>query len=425
MMRHENGLRPGWTVLTSTEQDAYAARPKVMTIFGTRPEIIKLAPVIRALETHAGEMDTINVASAQHTDLLYPFAERFGVRIDHDLQAMRPGQTPAQLCARIMEALAPLMLEEKPDIVLVQGDTTTALASALTAFYQEIPVGHIEAGLRSGDVHSPFPEELNRRLISQMATYHFAATENNRQVLLTEGTAPENIFVTGNPVVDALQTLTGNLRPSPLVTHVLNETKGLRRVIVTTHRRESFGAIMEDNLSALRCFIDRHSDTALIFPVHPNPAVTAAADEILSGHPRIYLLDPLSYEDFLSLLAQSWLIVSDSGGVQEEAPSLGKPLLILRENTERPEVVTSGIARLVGGNAKRLFHLLEEAAQPDSWVETLGQVENPFGRGDAGPRIADIVARIIEAEPVAPRPALFIPPMKLHLASSRAEVALM
>lgn len=422
MMRQEGGSRPTWTVLTPTSTEVYSTRPKVLTIFGTRPEIIKLAPVINALETHEGQMQTINVATAQHTDLLYPFAERFGVRLDYDLQAMRPGQTPAQLCARIMAELSDIMAEEEPDMVLVQGDTTTALAGALTAFYQNIPVGHVEAGLRSGDAQSPFPEEMNRRLISQMATYHFAATENNRQALRAEGVAPENIFVTGNPVVDALQSLAGNLRPSPMVAHILTETTHLRRVVVTTHRRESFGAIMEDNLSALRCFIDRHRDTALIFPVHPNPAVTAAADEILSGHPRIYLLDPLSYEDFLSVMAHAWLIVSDSGGVQEEAPSLRKPLLILRENTERPEAVTSGIARLVGGNPKRLFHLLEEAAQPGSWVETLAQVANPFGKGDAGMQIADLVARLVGAETLVKTAASVTPSMKLHLAAPPARV---
>lgn len=424
MMRQESGLRAGWTVLTPTEREVYATRPKVLTVFGTRPEIIKLAPVINALETHDGQMQTVNVATAQHTDLLYPFAERFGIRLDYDLQAMRAGQTPAQLCARVMAELADIVSEEEPDLILVQGDTTTALAGALTAFYHKIPVGHVEAGLRSGDANSPFPEEMNRRMISQMATYHFAATENNRLALLAEGVAPEQIFVTGNPVVDALQSLAGNLRPSPLVAHILTETTHLRRVVVTTHRRESFGAIMEDNLSALRCFIDRHRDTALIFPVHPNPAVTAAADEILSDHPRIYLLDPLCYEDFLSVMAHAWLIVSDSGGVQEEAPSLHKPLLILRENTERPEAVTSGIARLVGGNPKRLFHLLEDAAQAGSWVETLGEVVNPFGKGDAGTQIADIVARLVEAEtPVSTnQPALSS--VKLHLATppARAEM---
>jgi UDP-N-acetylglucosamine 2-epimerase (non-hydrolysing) len=372
-----------------------------MTVFGTRPEVIKLAPVINALNLHGSDLQVVNVASAQHTDLLYPFAQRFGVRLDYDLQAMRPNQTPAQLCARVLESLNPILEEEEPDLVLVQGDTTSALAGALAAFYHQIPVGHVEAGLRSGDPHSPFPEEMNRRLISNLATYHFAPTVSNRDVLLAEGVGPDKIFVTGNPVVDAVHSMSRHWQPSPLVEHVLKMTKDLRRVVLTTHRRESFGEIMQDNLSALRCFIERNRDTALIFPVHPNPAVTEAADEILSNHPRIYLLDPLSYEDFLTLLGQAWLIVSDSGGVQEEAPSLGKPLLILRENTERPEAVTSGVARLVGGNPKQLFALLQEAAQPGSWVEKLEEVANPFGRGDAGPRIADTVARLLDVQPKA------------------------
>jgi UDP-N-acetylglucosamine 2-epimerase (non-hydrolysing) len=382
--------RPFLSVVSREEN---AVRLKVMTVFGTRPEIIKLAPVIRALEAHPGHLRVVNVASAQHTDLLYPFAERFGVRLDYDLQAMRPGQKPAELAARVLEMLAPILAAEQPDMVLVQGDTTTALAGALAAFYANLPVGHVEAGLRSGAARNPFPEEMNRRLISQMATHHFAATQTNREALLAEGVAAESVHVTGNPVVDALQSMVKSLRPSFLAKKILAETEGKRRVILTTHRRESFGPVMADNLAALRCFIDRHPDTALIFPVHPNPAVTEAADEMLSGHPRIHLLDPLGYEDFLALLAECWLIVSDSGGVQEEAPSLGKPLLVLRENTERPEAIESGIAKLVGGNPKRLFALLEEAAQPDSWAETLGQVENPFGRGDAGQRIAGIVAQ--------------------------------
>ncbi len=394
----EEKPRPAWPVLTTISREENTVRPKVMTVFGTRPEIIKLAPVIRALEAHPGRLQVINVASAQHTDLLYPFAERFGVRLDYDLQAMRPGQKPAELAARVLETLAPILAEEKPDMVLVQGDTTTALAGALAAFYANLPVGHVEAGLRSGAARNPFPEEMNRRLISQMATHHFAATTHNRDALLAAGVDAENIHVTGNPVVDALHSMVNSLQPSPLLQKILSETEGKRLVVLTTHRRESFGPVMADNLAALRCFIDRHQDTALVFPVHPNPAVTEAADEMLSGHPRIHLLDPLGYEDFLALLSASWLIVSDSGGVQEEAPSLGKPLLVLRENTERPEAIESGIARLVGGNPKRLFALLEEAAQAGSWVENLGQVKNPFGNGDAGSRIADIVAQTVGAK---------------------------
>jgi UDP-N-acetylglucosamine 2-epimerase (non-hydrolysing) len=385
--------RPAWAVWSNTMSEEPQIGPKVMTVFGTRPEIIKLAPVIAALEKHAGGLRVVNVASAQHTDLLYPFAKRFGVRFDHDLQAMRPGQNPAQLAARVLESLAPILAEEKPHLVLVQGDTTTALAGALAAFYADCRVGHVEAGLRSGAARNPFPEEMNRRLISQMATHHFAATEDNRASLLAEGVAAENIHVTGNPVVDALQSMIHSLKPSSVAEKILAKTEGRRRVVLTTHRRESFGATMLDNLAALRCFIERRPDTALIFPVHPNPAVTAAADEMLTGHPRIHLLEPLGYEDFLSLLAASWLIVSDSGGVQEEAPSLGKPLLVLRENTERPEAIKAGVAKLVGGNPKRLLELLNEAAEPGSWAENLNQVENPFGRGDAGTRIAGIIAR--------------------------------
>jgi UDP-N-acetylglucosamine 2-epimerase (non-hydrolysing) len=391
-MNDSEKQRPAWPVLART------GGAKVMTVFGTRPEIIKLAPVIAALEAHPGGLRVVNVTTAQHTDLLYPFAARFGVRLDYDMKVMRPGQNPAQLCSRVLDPMPFLLTEEKPDLVLVQGDTTTALAATLAAFYQQAPVGHVEAGLRSGAAQNPFPEEMNRRLISQMATFHFAATENNRATLLTEGALPESIFVTGNPVVDALHSMINSLQVSPVAERILQETEGKRRIVLTTHRRESFGEKMLDNLAAVRCFIDRHPETALIFPVHPNPSVTEAADEMLSGHPRVHLLDPLGYEDFLALMSEAWLLVSDSGGVQEEAPSLGKPVLVLRENTERPEAIAAGVAKLVGGGGKRLLELLEEAAQPGSWAENVSRVENPFGRGDAGQQIAAVIAEKLGAQ---------------------------
>lgn len=368
---------------------------RVLTLFGTRPEIIKLAPIIHEFEATPSAFQTINVTSAQHTDLLYPFVQLFGIRIDHDLKVMRPGQTLNQVCSAVVSALDPILTEAKPDVLLVQGDTTTALAGALAGFHRRIPVGHVEAGLRSGNPASPFPEEMNRRLITQLADYHFAATPRNRDTLVREGVASERIFLTGNPVVDSLQTILRRPTLSPTIERLVQSTQGLKRIVLTTHRRESFGETMSDNLRVLRGFVERHADVVLVFPVHPNPSVRGPASAILSGHDRIRLLEPLDYFDFIGMLSRAWLIVSDSGGVQEEAPTLGKPLLVLRENTERPEAVESGVARLVGGSPPRLNELLEEVYHDDRWANQVKGMENPFGRGDGGKQIVQAVARVL------------------------------
>jgi UDP-N-acetylglucosamine 2-epimerase (non-hydrolysing) len=286
----------------------------------------------------------------------------------------------------------------KPDIVLVQGDTTTAMTSALAAFHRKIPVAHIEAGLRSGDDFSPYPEEMNRKLITRLATYHFAATCHNRNTLLAEGVAPEAIFVTGNPVVDALDSVVKCTSCSSCLRGLLNATSGYRRVVLTTHRRESLGPIISQNLRVLSSFVKLHSDVVLIFPAHPNPKVVSAAYEIFDSQPRVHVVSPLGYADFIFLLSRSWLIVSDSGGVQEEAPSLGKPLLIIRENTERPEALEAGVARLVGGRPEALRAMLEEAYRQGSWAERVGKTQNPFGRGDASKQIVSILAKLLGEE---------------------------
>ncbi len=366
---------------------------RVLTLFGTRPEVIKLAPVIRRFEEFPSSFSTTNVASAQHTDLLYPFAETLGVRIDRDLKVMRPNQSPHDVCARVLAALQPILNDVEPDIIIVQGDTTTTLAGALAGFYSGIPVGHVEAGLRTDNPASPFPEEMNRRLVTRLASFHFAATEHNRRTLLSEGVPDDSIFVTGNPVVDALHEILRRPRQPGPIDDILTQTAGKRRIVLTTHRRESLGRAMRDNLAVLRRYVEDHDDSVVIFPVHPNPSVVDSADQILQGHPRIHLINPLGYEDFIHLLSHSWLIVSDSGGVQEEAPTLGKPVLILRENTERPEAVEAGVAKLVGGNPDRLATLLDEVTRDNSWVASVREIENPFGRGDSGPRIVAAVAR--------------------------------
>jgi UDP-N-acetylglucosamine 2-epimerase (non-hydrolysing) len=368
----------------------------VLTLFGTRPEVIKLAPVVRALEARPERWRTLNVSSSQHTDLLYPFAKRLAVRIDRDLGVMRPGQAPSEVLARVLAGLDPLLAAERPSLVLVQGDTTTALAGALAAFHRGVPVGHVEAGLRSGDPNSPFPEEMNRRLVTRVARYHFAATTSNVETLLSEGVPADRIVLTGNPVVDALREIQASHEPSAALQEQLAALTGLRLIALTTHRRESFGAVMEGHLRVLRRFVERNPDIALVFPVHPNPAVRAAAEAALAGAPRVLRLEPLEYPDFVHLLSRAWLLVSDSGGVQEEAPTLGKPLLVLRDNTERPEVLHCGIGRLVGSSPSRLETLLEEALGDAAWFERAREVANPFGSGDSGERIAASLERLLK-----------------------------
>jgi UDP-N-acetylglucosamine 2-epimerase (non-hydrolysing) len=280
-------------------------------------------------------------------------------------------------------------------MVLVQGDTTTALAGALAAFHRRIPVAHVEAGLRSGDRDSPYPEEMNRRVIGSLASLHLAATAHNQATLIAEHVPEDAIAVTGNPVVDALHAIRALPSSSAAIEQVIDATAGLRRIVLTTHRRESFGTYMGESLAIIRQFVENHDDVALIFPVHPNPVVVETTRRVLGTHPRIHLLAPLDYSEFVHLLAQAWLIVSDSGGVQEEAPTIGKPLIILRENTERPEAVTCGIARLVGPEPGRLAQMLNEARNPDSWVARAATVVNPFGTGNAGLKIVEAIDRYL------------------------------
>ena len=311
-------------VTPSAAKQAYRVvdwRMKVLVLFGTRPEVIKLAPVIHELRKKF--FQTIVVSSSQHKQLLVPFLKALEVDVDFDLGVMKRNQTPADVCSRILSKLDKILSSEKPDLILVQGDTTTTLAGALAGFYRRIPVGHVEAGLRSGNLMSPFPEEMNRRVVSQIASFHFAATEKNRRNLLAEDVASDKIFVTGNPVVDAMKKMLKQLAPGEKIEQLIKSTEGKKRLLVTTHRRESFGPVMTANLRILRDFVDRHENVCMFFPVHPNPNVKAAAKEILGKCPRIFLIEPLDYGDFLALMKSAWLIVSDSGGVQEEAPSLG------------------------------------------------------------------------------------------------------
>ena len=367
----------------------------VLTLFGTRPEVIKLAPVVWAIERRSTDWRSVNVSSSQHTDLLRPFTRQLGVRIDHDLSVMTAAQRPADVLAKVVAGMSELLEAERPDVVLVQGDTTTAIAGALSAFYARVPVAHVEAGLRTGDRFSPFPEEVNRRLITRIADFHFAATDRNVSTLLAEGVPSDQIFLTGNPVVDALRHILATSRPAPALTSMLASLAGKRVIALTTHRRENFGEVMTSHLRAIRRVVERHADLAVVFPVHPNPSVRAVTQAELAGAERIHCVDPMDYADFVHLLSRAWLIVSDSGGVQEEAPSLGKPVLILRDTTERPEILDCGIGRLAGHSGEQLEAMLEDALSDEAWFELARTARNPFGEGDAGERIAIALSRTL------------------------------
>ncbi len=370
---------------------------RVLTLFGTRPEIIKLAPVIRAMEARADIFETVNVASGQHSELLPPFLDELALRLDHDLGVGRPDQTPSDIAGRVLAAFGELIDRVEPDAILVQGDTTTALAGALAAFHARVPVGHVEAGLRSGDPDSPFPEEMNRRLISRMASLHFAATAGNRDTLLAEGVAGNRIALTGNPVVDSVHWAMESRQPSDRVAEILSWLGDRKLLLLTTHRRESFGPVMESRMRALAEFSAAHAEIALVFPVHPNPGVADRAQRLLGSSESVLLVPPLQYIDFIHLMARAWLIVSDSGGIQEETPSLGKPLLLIRENTERPEALESGAVRLVAGSGSELLTQLDAVHGDDAWAQGVARIPNPFGEGDAGARVADALAVFLDS----------------------------
>ena len=359
----------------------------VMIVAGTRPEMIKLAPVVREL-VRRSDLPVTVVSTAQQADLLPAFIPLMGVKVDVELDVMAPGQSLNSLLSRTLTALDPVVDRVAPDLVVVQGDTTSALAGALTAGMRGVPVVHIEAGLRTGDPANPFPEEKNRRLISQLAALHCAPTQANRDTLLAEGVPEEDIVVTGNPVVASLQEALRRSTRQVAIAELLLRLGGLKPVVLTTHRRESLGPVLTRNLRALRGFVARNPDVALIVPVHLNPEVKQAVETELGGAERVVLLDPLDYDDFLALLQAAWLVVSDSGGVQEEVASLGKPLLILRSKTERPEIVASGIGRLAGERPEQLDELLGDRPALERWIAGVSAIPNPFGDVESPARIA-------------------------------------
>ena len=357
-----------------------------LVVFGTRPEAIKLAPVIAKLQSRSGEFHTHICVTAQHRQMLDQVLGWFAITPDIDLDLMKANQSLCHLAGMVVSGIGEVLDRVRADVVLVQGDTTTAMAGALAASYRGVPVGHVEAGLRTYDMRNPFPEELNRRVVSVAATYHFAPTERAARALLEERTPSENIYVTGNTVIDALaMTLS---RP----VHVELPCDGNGRIVlVTAHRRESFGGPFESMCNALRQLAERNPDVQIVYPVHLNPNVREPVNRILAGHPRIHLLEPLRYEQFVHLMARAYLILTDSGGIQEEAPFLGKPTLVMREATERPEAIEAGTARLVGTAESTIVEWCERLLEDRSEYERMAQAGSPFGDGKASRRIVDVL----------------------------------
>lgn len=367
----------------------------VLTIIGTRPEAIKLVPLALEFAQRPQEFNSVVCATGQHREMLDQVLDTFGVKADHDLNLMAPNQSLAQITGRATQGLDKVFAEVRPDVCLVQGDTTTAFCGALVGHYHQTKIGHVEAGLRTGNKFSPFPEEINRRLIGRLADLHFPPTVHARQALLDEGTDPDSIFVTGNTVIDALLLMRKKItkQTPPQIAELEKEIGEARVVLVTGHRRESHGQGFENLCSAIRTVADEQEDVIFVYPVHLNPKVQDPVNRILGDHERILLISPLSYEPFVWLMNRSTIVLTDSGGVQEEAPSLGKPVLVMRDTTERPEGVEAGNAKLVGTNKDVIIKELTRLLTVDGAIGAMAQVQNPYGDGTASKQIADILTR--------------------------------
>jgi UDP-N-acetylglucosamine 2-epimerase (non-hydrolysing) len=368
------------------------ARRRILVVFGTRPEAIKLCPLVRTLAARGGEFEVRTCVTGQHRAMLDQVLGAFCVSPDYDLDLMRPGQALGRTVARILEGMEHVLLEEKPDIVVVQGDTNTTFAAALAAFYEGYPVAHVEAGLRTGNKRSPFPEEMNRLLTTRLASLHLAATEWAADNLRTEGVAEESIVVTGNTVIDAALHIRAQLESGALPRPEWPRLDPAKKtVLVTAHRRESFGAGFERICQALKALASR-DDVHIIYPVHRNPNVLDPVREALSGQDGIELVEPLEYVPFVDLMSRCYLILTDSGGIQEEAPSLGKPVLVMRENTERPEAIEAGTALLVGTQVERIVGEATRLLDDPERYDSMARRHNPYGDGKACQRIADELA---------------------------------
>jgi UDP-N-acetylglucosamine 2-epimerase (non-hydrolysing) len=366
---------------------------KILVVFGTRPEAIKMAPVIQALERDPEHFAVITCVTGQHREMLDEMLRTFEIRPQIDLGLMRPDQTLHDLTARAMSRIAEVLGVVRPHFTLVQGDTTTAMTAALASFYARIPVGHVEAGLRTSDRFNPFPEEINRRIIGTVADLHFAPTRSAARALLAEGVAPGSVFATGNTVIDALL-MTAARTPRDSARRFSDRA---RYILVTAHRRESFGAPIRRICEALRQIAARHPDVGIVFPVHPNPKIRVHVRQLLQNVNGVRLVDPLSYVDLVACLRGAHLVLTDSGGIQEEAPALGKPVLVVRETTERPEAVEAGVARLVGTDVQRIVAGVEELLTVPEVHARMSRGTSVFGDGRASARIARaMVARLFD-----------------------------
>ncbi|MNS71815.1 UDP-N-acetylglucosamine 2-epimerase [compost metagenome] len=357
-------------------------KPLVMTVFGTRPEAVKMAPLVLALKA-CPEFDTALAVTAQHREMLDQVLDLFGLVPDHDLDLMKAGQTLTDITGRVLTHLSPVLAERRPSLVLVHGDTTTTMAASLAAFYEKIPVGHVEAGLRTPDRYNPFPEEMNRRLTTQLSSLHFAPTETSVQNLLKDGVDPEGIYKTGNTVIDALL-MTAKKLPA-------TDAGRTRQVLVTAHRRENWGEPMGNICRAIRRLVEANPDVTVLFPIHRNPVVRETANAILGDHPRISMIEPLEYAPFVAAMRDSHLILTDSGGVQEEAPSLGKPVLVMRTTTERPEAIDAGTVKLVGVDEETIYQTAQALLDDQAAYDAMAKSVNPYGDGRACDRIVQAV----------------------------------
>lgn len=363
---------------------------KIAAVFGTRPEVIKLFPVIKQLEKHPN-LQSLVISTSQHREMIDELLPLFDLKLDHDLNIIQPNQSLTDISTRALAGLEAIFRQERPDLVLVQGDTTTAFAGALAAFYHKLPVGHLEAGLRSHDKTSPYPEEINRRLIATIASLHFAPTVKNAVNLYREGVHVEDIFVTGNTVIDALLHIAARKRGILRDYLPAAALQAPRMILVTAHRRENQGASLENLCHALKEIVQRHEDVHVVYPVHLNPNVRKTVFEILSGQERIHLLAPLSYEPFVEAMMQAHLIITDSGGVQEEGPSLGKPILVFRNETERPEGLAAGGVKLVGTRRESVVQEASRLLHDEAAYRRMSAVRNPYGDGQAAQRLVQAI----------------------------------
>lgn len=359
---------------------------KVMLVFGTRPEAIKMCPLVNELKTRKN-IDTIVCVTGQHRQMLDQVLEAFNVTADYDLSVMKERQTLFDVTTNILERIKCVLEEVKPDVVLVHGDTSTTFVTALACFYMQIPVGHVEAGLRTYNIYSPYPEEFNRQAVSIISSYNFAPTELSKDNLIKEGKDPASIYVTGNTAIDALKTTVCD----NYINEHLEWAKGSRLIMITAHRRENLGEPMKNMFKAIRRVMDEHPDVKAIYPIHMNPVVRETANQILSGEDRIRIIEPLEVLDFHNFLARSFLILTDSGGIQEEAPSLGKPVLVMRDTTERPEGIKAGTLKLVGTDEETIYNSFTELLTNEKVYNAMSKASNPYGDGYACKRIADIL----------------------------------